>query len=738
VTFVEPFTTAPSGFVHRLGPGDDDGAVVDPNGNACSPYSDRFFWRGTGGNPGGGFFCWQDETDTFPGGDYGDLSDSVLYSPVLKVGATGTTLSFDHEYLFGYSGNLRLDGARVDYRVNGGVWRKLETLPYDGALIWNTYCNPLCNGGGELGDPCFAESPGNGESIFNQLNQGAVSWTTVSGALTGLSPGDLVQFRWRVGSMSTSLYGISTTGGYGVDNFRLTNVVQRSCDSTPRADVGCGVVVDGFGNLSQLCGDGDAVVEPTERWSVDVTLRNSTAAPAAGATADLVVSGGSRNPASVTGNPGSFGTLAAGGGTGTATYQFVVAPGATCIEDVLFDVMGIAAGASQYPDQPSAFSVPVGGVGTQETATPTVDPLVATGDVASAPLLPALGVPPPVHSVTLDYDPEYVNITPAQSEPQVVNPLVAENATVTTLLGAPFGISPETAVSAVVNWTTLSHENVTACTRVFVQTPLGFNWTLKAIGTPPANPYNVLAMYKNANGGPGQYRIGIEEVASGPCKQQATLTGTTMTVTDVTTTGSWGVNAQVSLWDGATAHVLKPFGAVDAAPYDVTAIYEAAGPGTYGLRVEENGAGGQARISAATLTAADVQCDSGCGAAVLPAPPVGDGETGAPVILGKGAGPNELTVTIDAATCSASRAVVVYGTIGNYGAYQGAVSGCDIGTGPTATFTAPGGSVWFNVLWVNDAGEAGHPGFSSAGARSWSAAGLCGVVDDDPSDAVCD
>ena len=141
-----------------------------------------------------------------------------------------------------------------------------------------------------------------------------------------------------------------------------------------------------------------------------------------------------------------------------------------------------------------------------------------------------------------------------------------ENATVTTLLGAPFTLSPDTAVSAVVDWTTLSHENVTACTRVFLQTPLGFNWTLKGIGVPPANPYNVLAMYKNANGGPGQYRIGVEEVASGPCKQQATLTGATMTVTDPTTTGSWGVNAQVSLWDGATAHVLKPFGAVDAAP----------------------------------------------------------------------------------------------------------------------------------------------------------------------------
>jgi hypothetical protein len=49
VTYVEPFTSNPTGFVHQLGPGDDDGATVNPDGYACSPYADRFFWRATGG-----------------------------------------------------------------------------------------------------------------------------------------------------------------------------------------------------------------------------------------------------------------------------------------------------------------------------------------------------------------------------------------------------------------------------------------------------------------------------------------------------------------------------------------------------------------------------------------------------------------------------------------------------------------------------------------------------------------
>jgi hypothetical protein len=103
-----------------------------PNGYPCSPYSDEFFWRATGGNTGGGYFCWQDPAAVFPNGDYGDLSDSALYSPFFKIGATATTLSFDHEYRFGWSGTYRVDGARVDYRLNGGPWQKLTTLPYDG------------------------------------------------------------------------------------------------------------------------------------------------------------------------------------------------------------------------------------------------------------------------------------------------------------------------------------------------------------------------------------------------------------------------------------------------------------------------------------------------------------------------------------------------------------------------------------------------------------------------------
>jgi hypothetical protein len=737
ITFTEDFTTEPAGFYHQLGPGDDDGASYSPDTLPCSPYVDEFFWSSTGGNSGGGYFCWEDPADSFPDGVYSDLNDSVLYSPVLKIGAGTTTLSFDHEYLFGWTGSYRVDGARVDYSVNGGAWQKLTTLPYDGGLIWNTYCNPLCNGS-EIGAPCYSETAELGESVFNQLDLGTVNWTNVSGDLTGLTSGDLVQFRWRVGSMNTSVYGISTAGGYGLDNVSVTDVIERVCDAASNPDVGCGVIYDSSGNLTQVCGDDDAVVEPTERWSVDVSLRNSSVADSVNTTADLVLNGGSPVIATVTGNPGDFGTLPALGGTGTASYEFIVDGGADCINDILFNLENIADGGATYGDQPSAFTVQVGGIGSEEVATQAVDPLeIADGTVVSS-LSPAFSTATPAYSATVDYSYDYVNTAPTEVATQDTDPLVVENAVLTTTLSDPFTLDPTTAEAAVVDWASFSHQDVTGCTRIYLRTPFGNNFTLKAVDEAVANPYDVLNIYQLAVGGPGQYTIGVEEYGGG-CKNEATLTGATMTLTGPTPAGSWLGNARVYLYDGATEYLLKGVGSVDAAPYDVTSIYNSAGPGTYELRLQETGGGGTASITGGIMNVEAVQCDQGCTSIAPPAPPMADGYYGSGVTMTKGAGANEIVFTIDNGTCSGSRAVVLYGNIGDYGSYQGAVDlGCDLGTGPTATVTHAGGNVWFNVIWVNDDNAAGHPGFDSGSARSWSAAGLCGVVSDDPADAVCD
>ena len=91
------------------------------------------------------------------------------------------------------------------------------------------------------------------------------------------------------------------------------------------------------------------------------------------------------------------------------------------------------------------------------------------------------------------------------------------------------------------------------------------------------------------------------------------------------------------------------------------------------MRVEENGGGGSAVLSDAVLTVQSVECDLGCQGAAPPAPPVGDDVTGTGIRLNRGAGADELVLTFDNATCSGDHAVILYGSLGDFGAYQGAV-----------------------------------------------------------------
>lgn len=118
-------------------------------------------------------------------------------------------------------------------------------------------------------------------------------------------------------------------------------------------------------------------------------------------------------------------------------------------------------------------------------------------------------------------------------------------------------------------------------------------------------------------------------------------------------------------------------------------------------------------------------------------PPVGDGwpghGAGNPATFNK-SGTN-ITANWDAITCNSTNAIIVYGTIGNYSAYVGSVD-CAAGTSGTKTFTPPAGDLWFNILWKNGS-TTGHPGYSSAGERTWSSVGLCSTLADNFADNVC-
>lgn len=638
-TVVETFAVMPAGWVHKVGPGDDEGVVLGAAGLECGPYVDDFFWRATGGNPAGGYFAWENPADNFPNGVYRDLNDAVLESPVFKIGMASTNLSFDHEYKFADASGLRADALRVDYSVNGGAWQKMTSLPYDGPLIHNTYCNPLCNGGDFAeANPCFSENAGDGENVFNQLNNAIVNWTNVNGGIVGLTPGDQVKFRWRFGSMNSASGfpgTLITTGGYGLDNVAVTNVVAQECDTAINPPGGCGVAFDSAANLTELCGDGDLVVEPTEEWSVDVTLINAGTENAVGTVADLAINASSAVAATTSGNPGNYGTLVAGGGTASATYGFSVDAGAVCINDITFDIVNVADNIVSHPDSPAAFGVQVGQSLGNETATQDTDPIVAAGNTASSTLSPALTFATPVDSATLSYSVGYSNPSPIETATQDSSPLQSPaNGTAVSTLSPALTITIANATAASVDWSGLSYGGgagtATNCASVTLRTPNGTDVALKAFQVAAANPYNVLATYTGVNGGPGQYSVVVGERSGGGCNGLATLTAASLEVAAVAATGNWTANAQVSLFDGTTATVLKPFGVADANPYDVTSLYDGAGPGVYEIRVQENGAGGSAQLGAAALTVDTVDCDLGCacGAPVNPVNLLADKATG--------------------------------------------------------------------------------------------------------------
>jgi len=740
----------PVGWSHQVGPGDDDG-IGDPGaaGLDCNPYSDQWFWSSSGGNTGGGFFCWENPADAFPAGTYGDNLDSVLQSTVMTIPASGSgaTLTFDHEYKFVDAastggGTFGLDGAVVQYSVNAGPWQKVTDLSYNANLFFNTYCNPLCNGGDDLSnaDPpsqqdCFHETPNRGERIFNRLGNVTQNWVTVSGDVVGLTAGDELRFRWRVGSMNSATLGFDTTGGYGLDNVAV-DAQRLICDTTVRPHQGCGVVFHDAGNFTEVCGNGNGIIETNEQWDVDVTLQNSGEGNAVDTMADLEVNLGSAVGAIVTGNPQSFGTIPEHGGTATATYRFEAAGGAVCINDITFDVTNISDTGEIYPDEGAAFTASVGGVAIGETGIQQTSPAAATSGTASAAFTPEFTQAGAVETATLGYSFNYGDAIASETATQDTDPIEVVNGAVVSTLSAAFTIDDLDATSASVDWTSLTEPgyDVTACTSVSLRTPNATDVTLKALGAADNSPYNVLSTYLGGNGGPGQYSIVLNEKQGGGCNGTGSLSGTTMTV-EAVSSGNWVSNARVSLVNGGASTVLKDYGQADSNPYDVTSFYNANGAGTYEIRVEEN-AGAAAEVSAAVLSVQTYACAGSCTALPAP-PPVGDGVSGTLMLASRGAGTDDVDISFDASTCSDDHAVVVYGTMGDFTTYQGEVAtGCDAGNTGTASFNQSG-SYWFNVIWVNGNNTAGSPGASSDGARTWTASGLCGVASDDPQDQVC-
>jgi uncharacterized repeat protein (TIGR01451 family) len=115
-------------------------------------------------------------------------------------------------------------------------------------------------------------------------------------------------------------------------------------------------------------------------------------------------------------------------------------------------------------------------------------------------------------------------------------------------------------------------------------------------------------------------------------------------------------------------------------------------------------------------------------------PPVNHAGAGA-AKFAKGAG-QTLNVAYDAATCSAEKVVILYGALNDFTGYAGCAQSNGEADGTTTIDSTDHASTWYNLVWVEGT-TAGHPGFGTGGARTWNAAGHCGVTADDKSRTTC-
>jgi hypothetical protein len=267
----------------------------------------------------------------------------------------------------------------------------------------------------------------------------------------------------------------------------FARTIQESAPGPP--DISQDISFDPLPTLTELCGDGDLIVEPGERWQITVQLYNQCFT-ANNVKADLAANPGSAVAAGVCNNPGVYGNIPAGG-TAQFTYSFVVDAGAVCVNDVTFDVTNIASDEGAYPDGIAAFGVTVGQV--IETAVQATDPLMVKNGTASSLFAPAFTFATPVSSAELSY--------------------------------------------------TLTHDGGAAdlldCTKVELLDPLASPTLIKDFGiADPLKPVPVTGSYI----GIGTYELQLTEASKGCGKGNATISSGTLSVSDTGCDVSTGCN----------------------------------------------------------------------------------------------------------------------------------------------------------------------------------------------------
>ncbi len=125
------------------------------------------------------------------------------------------------------------------------------------------------------------------------------------------------------------------------------------------------VAAAGWSGLAEVAGNGDAVLDPGETWSLTPLVRNRACAEEAlNVAADVAVGAGTSGTVVVTGSPVAFGDVpAASSAAAQAPVQVEIAPDFPCGGGVELDLVNLTAGnGGPFPDAPGFFTHPVGEV----------------------------------------------------------------------------------------------------------------------------------------------------------------------------------------------------------------------------------------------------------------------------------------------------------------------------------------------------------------------------------------
>ncbi len=141
--------------------------------------------------------------------DQGDVSDIFLTSPVISVGAGGTTFTFNHRF----SIEVTFDGGVIETSIDGGAsWQDI------GAANLNpTYAVA----------PLVAGSPLQGRRAYTGNSAGYPAMVAVTGTLGAGFGGQNVQIRFRIAS----------DGGVGGPGWDVDDIVFTNITNTPFSTV---------------------------------------------------------------------------------------------------------------------------------------------------------------------------------------------------------------------------------------------------------------------------------------------------------------------------------------------------------------------------------------------------------------------------------------------------------------------------------------------------------------------